>query len=250
MKSDNPAISPRVRNYRLAGSYNFRDIGGYATADGQHVQWGQVFRSDAVHRLTDSDLNQLRPLGVRTILDLRSNREITASGSGLIHGEPGLDVIHIPFGRIGEEADPTWQTMTLGELYEGIVVEARGAIAQVMTTLAEREALPAVVHCAAGKDRTGVSIALLLRLLGVDDATITEDYVLTESNFSCFLDRLSPEELEHLSIIPDELMRVDATVLAATFAIVDTQYGSTGAYLRDAGVAPDAIATLRRRLLG
>ncbi len=247
--SENPVITPRTRNYRLAGSYNFRDIGGYETAAGRHVRWGQVFRSDAIHRLTDADLDQLRPLNVRTILDLRSNREITASGSGLIHDEPGLHVVHIPFGRIGEEVDPTWQTMTLAELYQGIVVEAKWAIGQVMTTLAERESRPAVVHCAAGKDRTGVSIALLLRLLGVDDAAITEDYVMTESNFSTFLDRLSPEELEHLSIIPDELMRVDATVLAATFAIVDTQYGSTEAYLLDAGVSPESIAALRRSLL-
>ena len=246
---DNPAISPSTRNYQLAGSYNFRDIGGYETGDGRHVRWGQVFRSDAIHRLTDADLDQLRPLHVRTILDLRSKREITAGGSGLIHGEPELNIVHIPFGRIGEEADPTWQELTLGELYRGIVVEAKGAIARVMTTLAESDSLPAVVHCAAGKDRTGVSIALLLRLLGVDDATITQDYVLTESNFSTFLERLSPEELEHLSIIPDELMRVDATVLAATFAIVDTQYGSTEAYLLDAGVSPESITRLRRRLL-
>ncbi len=247
--TDSPAISPRPRNYLLAGAYNFRDIGGYETTDGHHTRWGRVFRSDAVHRLTHGDVDQLRPLGVRTILDLRSGREITEGGSGLIHDEPGMNVVHIPFGRIGEEADPSWQEWTLAELYRGIVVEAKGAIATVMTTLASDETMPAVVHCAAGKDRTGISIALLLRLLGVDDATVTEDYLLTESNFLAFRERLTPEELSHLDMIPVELLRVDAMVLAATLAIIDAEYGSTEAYLVDAGVTPEAIRTLRQRLL-
>ena len=247
--TDSPAISPRTRNYELAGSYNFRDIGGYETADGHQVRWGQVFRSDAVHRLTHDDLGQLRPLGVRTILDLRSGREITEGGSGLIHDEPGMTVVHIPFGRIGEEADPTWHDLTLAELYRGIVVEAKGAIATVMTTLASDESMPAVVHCAAGKDRTGISIALLLRLLGVNDETVTRDYLLTESNFLAFRERLSPEELSHIDMIPVELLRVDAMVLAATLAIIDAEYGTTEAYLLDAGVTPETIRTLRHRLL-
>lgn len=247
--TDSASISPRPRNYQLAGSYNFRDIGGYETMAGRRVQWGRVFRSDAVHRLTDQDLDQLRPLDVRTILDLRSNREITAGGSGLIHDEPGMQVVHIPFGRIGEEADPTWHELTLAELYRGIVTEAKDAIGTVMTTLASSDVMPVVVHCAAGKDRTGISIAMLLRLLGVDDTTVTEDYLLTESNFLTFRDRLSPDELSHLDTIPVELLRVDAMVLSATLAIVDAEYGSTEAYLLEAGVTAEAIEVLRHRLL-
>ena len=247
--TESPAISPRPRTYRLEGSCNFRDIGGYETTDGHHVRWGQVFRSDAVHRLTDDDLDQLRPLGVHTILDLRSGREITAGGSGLIHDEPGMNVVHIPFGRIGEEADPTWRELTLAELYRGIVTEAKGAIATVMTTLASAGTMPAVVHCAAGKDRTGISIALLLRLLGVDDAIIAGDYLLTESNFLAFRERLTAEQLSHLDVIPAELLRVDAMVLAATLAIIDAEFGSTEGYLLGAGVAAETIQTLRQRLL-
>lgn len=246
--TDQSAIDQRTRTFRLTGSYNFRDIGGYGTADGRRVRWGQVFRSDAVHRLTEADLEHLRPLGVRTILDLRSNREIMVAGPGLIHAEPDIRVVHIPFGRIGEEADPTWQTLTLSQLYHGIVSEAREALATVMETLATTDD-PAVVHCAAGKDRTGVSIALLLRLLGVDDATIVEDYLLTESNFILFRDQLPPDVLQHLGNIPDELIRVDAGVLIETLALIDAVHGSTEAYLLGGGVSRGSIEHLRQRLL-
>lgn len=242
------ATDQRDRTLRLTGSYNFRDIGGYPASDGRTVGWGQVFRSDAVHRLTESDLEQLRPLGVRTILDLRSSREIAVGGSGLIHAEPDVRVVHIPFGRIGEEADPNWPTLTLDELYRGIVTGARSSLATVMTTLAETDA-PALVHCAAGKDRTGVSVALLLRLLGVDDQTIVADYLLTESNFLIFRDQLPPEALQHLANIPDELLRVDADVLIAALALVDAEFGSTEAYLLGGGVTPQSIEQLRERLL-
>ncbi len=247
--TDRPTPIVPDRTYRLTGTYNFRDIGGYRSRDGRRVRWGQVFRSDAMHRLTQDDVERLRPLGVRTILDLRSHREIADAGPGLIHDEPGIDVVHIPFGRIGEEADPKWQLLTLSDLYHGIVTDARSALAQVMTTLATADAVPAVVHCAAGKDRTGVSIALLLRLLGVDDGTIIDDYVLTEQNFVAFKANLSPEALHHLSNIPDELLRVDAMVLVAALAFIDAEYGTTENYLLDAGVGPDTVATLRDRLL-
>ena len=238
----------RDRTLRLSGSYNFRDIGGYRAAGGRTVRWGRVFRSDALHRLTEADLSQLRPFGVRTLLDLRSSREIADAGSGLIHAEPELQVVHIPFGRIGEEADPTWQTLTLTELYHGIVTEARGSLAEVMSTLAEAD-LPAVVHCAAGKDRTGVSIAVLLRLLDVDDPTIIGDYLLTQANFVIFRDQLAPEALAHLGNIPDELLRVDADVLVATLALIDAEFGSAEAYLLGAGVRAATIDRLRDRLL-
>lgn len=246
--TDRTRTDQRDRTVRLSGTYNFRDIGGYPTSDGRSIRWGQVFRSDAVHRLTVGDLDQLRPLGVRTILDLRSNREIAVAGTGLIHDEPDVRVVHIPFGRIGEEEDPTWQTVTLTQLYQGIVSEARVALATVITTLARTDE-PAVVHCAAGKDRTGVSIALLLRLLGVDDRTIIEDYLLTEANFIIFRDQLPPETLAHLGNIPDELLRVDADVLLATLALIDAGYGSAEEYLRGAGVSAESIHRLRDRLL-
>lgn len=247
--SDLTTRTDATRTYRLEGTYNFRDIGGYRTTDGRTVRWGQVYRSDALHRLTDADLAELRPLGVRTLLDLRSGREIAESGRGLLHAEPGLEVVHIPFGRIGEEADPTWSNLTLAELYRGIVIEARDALATVMTTVAERGDAPLVIHCAAGKDRTGVSVALLLRLLGVDDDTIVADYLLTGSNFEIFR-RTAPADVRaQLDAFPDEIMRVDEQVMRETLALIDAESGSTEAFLAAAGVTPQTVAALRERLL-
>jgi protein-tyrosine phosphatase len=238
----------RRRTYALSGLFNFRDIGGYATADGGQTRWGRVFRSDSVHRLTQADLEQVRPLGIRTLLDLRSGREIEEAGPGLIHSEPGIEVVHIPFGRIGEEAAPEWQQLTLAQLYTGIVREAAESLARVMTTLAATDQ-PAVVHCAAGKDRTGMSIALLLRLLGVPDETVMQDYLLTGSNFAELLERMPPETLARLGEFPEELMRVDATVMSATLAIIDDEFGSTEAFLIEYGASAEHIARLRDRLV-
>ncbi|HEV2527680.1 MAG TPA: tyrosine-protein phosphatase [Thermomicrobiales bacterium] len=238
----------RVRTLSFTGTYNFRDIGGYGTTLGDVIRWGQVFRSDSPHQLTDEDMQQLRPLGVRTIIDLRSEKERLATGNGLIHDEPGMRVEHIPFGRIGEETDPEWARLTLSSLYTSIVREAGSSIVRTLTTIARTDD-PVVVHCAAGKDRTGVSIALLLRLLGVDDATVIEDYLITATNYEQLLPRLPEESRKRLQEFPQELIRVDAAVMTATLAIIDDDFGSTEAYLVAHGAQPGDLSRLRTRLL-
>ncbi len=242
------AAIERVRTLALTGTYNFRDIGGYESATGDVVRWGQVFRSDSPHQLTEEDMEQVRSLGIRTILDLRSEKERLGTGTGLIHDEPEMRIEHIPFGRIGEETGPEWATLTLSSLYTGIIREAGTSIVRTLTTIATTDD-PVVVHCAAGKDRTGVSIALLLRLLGVDDATVIEDYLITAANYESLLPRLPEETRKRLQDFPQELIRVDAEVMAATLAIIDDEFGSTEAYLVANGAQLEDLARLRSRLL-
>lgn len=243
------AEAQRTRTYRLTGSYNFRDIGGYATTSGQTVRWGRVFRSDALHLLDQQDLEHLRPLGIQTIVDLRSRREIEMTGPGLLHSEPGIAVVHVPFGRLGEEAAPDYQPPTLGELYAGIIDEAKASIGTVLTTLAGDGVTPAVVHCAVGKDRTGISIATLLRLLGVPDETIIADYLLTAENQEQWRRRQPSEILERFPHVAEGLLRVDADVMTTTLATIDRDYGGTEAFARAAGVNEATTERLRATLL-
>lgn len=239
----------RERTYRLAGTYNFRDIGGYTTESGQTVRWRRVFRSDAIHALTDEDMQQIRPLGIRTILDLRSQRERDATGTGSIHDVPGIRVVHIPFGRLGEEADPNYVQPSLPDLYSGIVAEASQSIGTVLNTLAEPDAQPAVIHCAAGKDRTGVSIAVLLGILGVPRETILEDYGLTGENYSEWFGRQPDEVRARFSHIPPELLRVDVAAMNDTLDIIERTAGSYEAFARQSGTTEASIARLRETLL-
>lgn len=243
------AEAQRIRTYRLTGSYNFRDIGGYATTRGEAVRWGTVFRSDALHLLDQPDMEQLQPLNIHTIVDLRSQREIDLTGPGLLHEEPGMRIVHIPFGRLGEEAAPDRVPPTLAELYVGIIDEAKESIGKVLNTLAGDGATPAVVHCAVGKDRTGVSIATLLRLLGVPDETIIADYMLTAENQEDWRRRHSHDILERFPHVAVGLLDVDAAVMTTTLATIDRDYGSTEAFAHAAGVDDAAIARLRALLL-
>ena len=162
------------RRIDLEGCLNFRDLGGYPTADGRRLRWRRLFRSDALHHLTPADVLRLREeIGLAHVVDLRSSGELRAEGRGPLEREP-LAFHHLPLfdglgGRRAAEGVPD-----LAELYFAMAEYAREPIARVIATLA-RASGPAVYHCAAGKDRTGLVSAVLLGLLGVRDEQIVAD---------------------------------------------------------------------------
>ncbi|MGW1997836.1 tyrosine-protein phosphatase [Embleya sp. NPDC001921] len=162
--------------------HNFRDLGGYAAADGRIVAWGRLYRSDSPANLSGGDAEQFFALGVRTVVDLRHPHEIDRHGRIAAHSSFAYHNVcteHRPWDQasLGPDTDvPRF----LADRYAELAVDGVAQIRQVLDILASADTPPAVFHCAAGKDRTGVIAALVLALLGVDEEDIVADYVLTE----------------------------------------------------------------------
>ncbi len=188
---------PLVRQrFDVDGVVNFRDVGGYRTEDGRTVRWRRVFRSGHFAALSDAGLEALEALGVRVVVDLRGPFEVDRDPSRLPSStrriplplwNPVDDEVDTLGAAIMSE-DPAVQRELLGDgkamtqLLEGnrrMPETAAAEFATFLRVLAGDDGLPAVVHCTAGKDRTGLAIAVLLRTLGVPAETVMEDYLLS-----------------------------------------------------------------------
>jgi protein-tyrosine phosphatase len=244
----------------LEGTLNFRDLGGYATADGRRVKWGRLFRSDGLHGLTDADHGLLASIGLRSVYDLRWAREREAQPSRL--PADGVTVHHVSIGQ-----DPTGDDFMAqifsGEItevgidwmidtYRQMVDEGATAFARLLAHLAEPAALPAVFHCSAGKDRTGLSAALLLRLLGVPDEVVLDDYELSTTYRSDRrVEELRPR-FEEAGLDIDRFrnyLSAPRPALVAALEHIDGAAGGVEGYLRAGGMASDVPEHLRELLL-
>ena len=235
----------------LEGCLNFRDLGGYPTADGRTVRWRRLFRSDALHCLSATDVARVRDhLGVRDVVDLRSSFELRNEGSGPLAGA-GLRHHHIPlFDGDTRQGKDQAALMTLADRYVLLAEFAREPIARVLRILADAEAAT-IYHCAAGKDRTGVISALVLGVLGVADEVIVADYVATQENLDAIVERLMSLEgyrkmLDHL---PPDTMHAEPETMVEFLTRLRARHGSMDEYARASGVPTDALARLRERLL-
>ncbi|MEU6674337.1 tyrosine-protein phosphatase [Streptomyces sp. NPDC046925] len=230
--------------------HNFRDLGGYRTADGRTVRWGRLYRSDSLAKLQGADWDRFLSLGVRTVIDLRYPWEIESKGrvpeaEGLAY--INLSVEHRPYDQA--EIDPgTDPWRHLADRYAEVAVDGTKELHQALETIASGSA-PQVFHCASGKDRTGLLAALVLSLLGVDEDDIAADFALTE----LATDRLvadwkatHPDRTLHwpgYGRAPEEIMRLFLSDLAAS-------YGSVHDYaVRQLGVDDLLIERLRTQLL-
>ncbi len=239
------------RRVDLAGCLNFRDLGGYPTADGRRVRWRQVFRSDGLHALTAEDVERLRDeIGLRDVIDLRSTPELQSEGRGPLESE-AMRFHHLPLfdGAMAESREAAAR-YTLVDRYVLMAEFARGPIARVLDTLAATDT-PAVFHCAAGKDRTGVISALILGLLGVDDEVIVADYVATRESLDGIVDRLMALEgyRKMLELLPPDTMHANPETMVEFLSRLRESHGSFEGYARNAGLSDDAVARLRARLV-
>jgi protein-tyrosine phosphatase len=162
------------RHLRLDGTYNLRDVGGYPTNAGGSVAWRTLFRSDSLHRLNSHGLAGLARLNLRTIVDLRADVEVEQRPSGLA-GLPAR-IVRAPIVRDPAGLPPLTD---LDAEYRYMIDECGDPIGAAVRELCAAGALPALVHCAAGQDRTGIVIALVLAVLGVADELIGADYSLS-----------------------------------------------------------------------
>jgi protein-tyrosine phosphatase len=234
------------RRINLQGTCNFRDIGGYPTNDGQVVRWKRLYRSDALHGLTEQDLELLGPLGVATMIDLRSLREFETSGPSPLASFHGARHHHLPF--LPESTAPaSYESLPpLSELYVQMIEGGSVTIRSVFDALADSSTYPAVVHCAVGKDRTGVTIALLLRILGVADRDIIADYALSDGFLAEGIARLKAQgKGADLDRVPAEVLRAHAKTMTDFLTVVDTRFGGANQILTDAGVPTGAQTEIR-----
>jgi protein-tyrosine phosphatase len=245
---ESPTPSPRV--VPLEGCLNFRDLGGYPTGDGRSLRWGRLFRSDALHHLTPADIDCLRgQIGLGTVIDLRSSAEVRSEGRGRLEHEP-FAFHHIPLFDGEQQSRERPPQESLADIYFMLSQFAREPIARVVRVLAESEA-PAVYHCAAGKDRTGVISAILLGLLGVEDEIIVADYALTGANIDAIIARLNAAEgyRTMLAALPPETMHALPETMDGFLRRLRQAHGSVEGYARDAGLDDAIIERLRASLL-
>ena len=251
------------RTIALEGCLNFRDLGGYPTADGGQVRWRQMFRSDALHALTSADVARLRDeIGLATVIDLRSGAELRADGEGPLQ-RAAIVHYHVPLfdgESIRSEEHATIESgfaprtharmITLADRYWLLAEYAKAKIARVLTTLAASEG-PAVYHCAAGKDRTGVISAVILGVLGVPDAMIVADYIATKERLEAIIERLMANKSYEtvLSNLPPDTLHAEADTMVAFLERIRAEYGDMRTYAQGAGVTPEALESLVVRLV-
>lgn len=243
-----------VRLLPLQGSYNFRDLGGYPTVDGRSTRWGRIFRSDALHELTPVDQAHLDRLGLVTVVDLRGPEEAERVGRWPV-AHADLRYVNLPVIPPGARDDPTVPAArreTRAQRYLWYL-EAGGedAVLRAVELIADAENLPLVFHCAAGKDRTGIVAAVTLAAVGVTREAIVADYTATAVAMERILDRLRQHPVYRAGVeaIPPEDHHPDGEVMDLFLDGLEERYGGAQRWLRDAGMAPDAIDRLRHLLL-
>jgi protein-tyrosine phosphatase len=241
-----------ARAIALEGCLNFRDLGGYPTAEGRTVRWRQVFRSDALHLLTPADIAVVRDeLAVRDVIDLRSSAEVRSEGQGPL-AEEDIRFHHLPLfdGEVRAEDRERAAQVSLVDRYVFLAELAQDRIGRVIGTIATADA-GAVFHCAAGKDRTGVISAIVLGLLGVPDDVIVADYVATQDNLDAIVERLNSLEgyRTMLAELPPDTMHANPETMMEFLERMRSRHGTMERYAREAGLSDDVVARLRARLL-
>jgi protein-tyrosine phosphatase len=238
----------------LVGAYNFRDLGGYPTADGRTTRWGRLFRSDTLHELTPADLEVLRDLGLAGVIDLRTAGEVAHTGRGLLGEEPirylHASVLQEEGGESVAAPEPAGEDQ--GERYLWYLDAGRQALIDALNMVADGSSYPLVFHCAAGKDRTGVLAALVLDIVGVRHEVVVEDYVLTGTRMDLIRARLRRDPLyrDRIDEIPKSRMGVEATTMERFLAGLYERHGGATSWALGAGLTGEALAEILRLVVG
>ncbi len=261
-RPEDPAVRAVLDDERrvvpLEAVHNFRDLGGYELADGRTIGWGRLFRSDGLYRATKLDVDTFDALGLRTVIDLRSSAEAAEHGSFPVERHP-VSYVHLPI------IDSTWGKRDIPEFpdtergtvdflvwaYRDMLREGADRFAAAIHTIALPESMPAVFHCAAGKDRTGILAALLLGALGVDHEVIVGDYELTVDameRMRAWVLAHHPEMADRMGETPSFMQAAHPQAMRELLAGLEAEYGSVAEFVDGLGVGHATLADLADQL--
>lgn len=262
-----PATQPataaeRTREIALTGGDNFRDVGGYRTADGHAVIWGKLYRSASVGRYTADDQALIRKLSIGSIIDLRSTRERQGDKAPWMQAADvgywtrDYDLSGGNLGALfakGAKFDAETMRGVMIQGYRGFPKEQAASYRMLFDRLLTSDKA-VIVNCTAGKDRTGLGVALVLSALGVPYETIMEDYLLSNTLLDADALRADAGMNAAMSALPADvakpLLGVERAYLDAAFEQIAKDYGSVDAYLaQELGVDAAAKQRLRQRML-
>jgi len=238
----------------LDAVHNFRDLGGYRTDDGRTIGWGRLFRADGLYRLTADDLDVVDALGIQTVVDLRSGPEFDQHGRFPLERYP-VAFHHLPI------IDSTWMASEIPDVddtedgaiefltwaYGDMLAQGADRFAHAFGLLAVPGSGPAVFHCAAGKDRTGVLAALILGGLGVDHDTIVEDYGLTQAamvRMRAWVMTNHPEMAERMGETPAFMLAANPQAMRNVLDQMVVDHGSVRGYLSSIGIGSAVLAEM------
>jgi protein-tyrosine phosphatase len=248
------------RELAWEGCLNVRDLGGHRTVDGGETKYGAIVRADSIRQLTEAGWQSAFDYGIRTVVDLRGDHELEA--------DPPVDlpveVVHAPFMEVDRgdwdevvaaveaaaEAAPDGATATR-DVYLIFLEYFKENAAAGIRAVARASEGGVVVHCAGGKDRTGLLTAFLLHLAGVDGEEIAADYALSEERLRPRHDAwLAEAETEAERERLRRITRTPAASMIGVFEELERQYGSVEGFLRSAGVSEEDLQLARTRLRG
>ncbi len=249
----------------LEGAVNVRDLGELPTEDGQKTARARLLRADNLQDLSPADVTKLvRDIGVTTIVDLRSSNELAAEGPAPLDGVAGVRHAHHPvLPEVGSNTDVIADALLARDRqdkfryprdpvcghYLGYLEDRPDQVAGALCSVARAEGA-ALVHCAAGKDRTGVVVALALSLAGVPAQAVVADYAATGERTEAIMARLRRSGLyaRDINSKPADLHRPRPETMAAFLEQMDARYGGVAAWLTGHGFSDDDLRALRVKL--
>ena len=250
-----------TRWIELDGGVNTRDVGGLPTAEGGRIRSGVLLRSANLQHLTPVDIQRLvGELGLRRVVDLRTDVEVSGTGPGPLHAEPDVVIHHLSLypDSKSDVPDPVlpWLTESPsgGRLpvvvsYLRYLARRPDSIVAALRAIAEPDGAT-LVHCAAGKDRTGMIVALALSVAGVPADDIAADYALTQSRIDDIFSHLTRAGIYGGDLTsPEKIPRAEASVMSAVLAAIDEDFGGVVPYLAQHGWTDDDTQRLRGRLI-
>lgn len=246
------------RCIQAEGVHNMRDIGGIAAADGALVRSGILYRSDNVAGLSSSGVNAVRNLGIKSVIDLRRHDEVIQAPNPF-DSVTDINYEHVELTAPSEppnewydavDADGRfcYPTYRLVRIYTKRIVERARKFREVIDVLGDQDKLPALFHCTAGKDRTGLVAAIVLGFCGVSDEEVAHDYALSASLFGpAHMSGVSGIEIsaQIQSVREYERLYCPPEAMLLTLLFLQRRFGSVADYLMHLGISKDGLASLR-----
>ena len=237
-----------MRDLAWDGCLNVRDLGGHPTEDGRETRFGAVVRADSVRRLSDVGWGALVEHGITRIVDLRMQQELDVDPPA----ELPVEVVHLSvLGELDPEAEAAIDALaTTRDVYLEFLERYRPNFARAVAAVGDAPPGGVLIHCHSGKDRTGLLVALLLRLAGVRAAEIADDYALSEQRLAPVLERWIAEAGDETE--RERRRRISETPREAMLEVLEElerRYGSVRGYLLAGGASEEEIDRAAARLL-